>query len=98
MKRLTAILLVIALSISACAAPAGASGETGIVNGETGSSSEQADITSEETGSQSGEAAEDLTEAEWTSEDRADREGGFVPAEKPKEEPKPPRSRNPNPA
>ena len=87
MKRLTAILLVIALSISACAAPAGASGETGIVNGETGSSSEQADITSEETGSQSGEAAEDLTEAEWTSEDRADREGGFVPAEKPKEEP-----------
>ena len=85
MKRLTAILLVIALSISACAAPAGASGETGIVNGETGSSSEQADITSGETGSQSGEAAEDLTEAEWTAEDRVDREEGFVPAEETQE-------------
>ena len=75
MKRLTAILLVIALTISACSAPAGAGGN---VSGETGSSSEQ-------TGSQSGEAAEDLTEAEWTAEDRADREEGFVPAEETQE-------------
>ena len=85
MKRLTAILLVIALSISACAAPAGAGGsaseQTSITNEETGSASEQAGSASEETDIQSGEVTEDPTEAEWTAEDRADREEGFVPAE-----------------
>ena len=85
MKRLTAILLVIALTLAACAAPAGAGGsaseQTSITSEETGSASEQAGSASEETDIQSGKAAEDLTEAEWTAEDRVDREEGFVPAE-----------------
>ena len=82
MKRLTAILLVIALTISACSAPAGAGGSS---SGETGSVIEQTGSTSEEADSQVGESAEDLTEAEWTAEDRTDREEGFVPAEETQE-------------
>ena len=81
-KRLTAILLVIALTISACSAPAGAGGSS---SGETGSVIEQTGSTSEEADSQVGESAEDLTEAEWTAEDRTDREEGFVPAEETQE-------------
>lgn len=86
MKRLIAIVLVIALTISACASPAGTSGGQGK---EISSASEETAGTSGESPSVSEEAqtAEDLAEAEWTGVDRPDREEGFVPAGEAEEEP-----------
>lgn len=86
MKRLIAIVLVIALTISACASPAGTSGGQGK---EFSSASEETAGTSGESPGVSEEAqtAEDLAEEEWTGEDRPDREEGFVPAGEAEEEP-----------
>ena len=72
MKRLTAIMLAIALTISACASPAGpganASEETAGASEETAGASEE-------------------REAEPNGEGRQDREEGFVPAGDTEEEP-----------
>ena len=86
MKRLIAIMLVIALTISACASPAGTGGsqdkEISSARQETAGASGESPGVSEEA-----QTAEDLAEAEWTSEDRPDREEGFVPAGEAEEEP-----------
>ena len=93
MKRLTAILLVIALIISACAAPAGAGGSE---SGEPGSQTEEAFTSSEETGRQSEEIGQQSEGTSFQNEKETAQqteeessllgEEGFVPAEEPKEE------------
>ena len=93
MKRLTAILLVIALIISACAAPAGAGGSE---SGEPGSQTEEAFTSSEETGRQSEETGQQSEGTSFQNEKETAQqteeessllgEEGFVPAEEPKEE------------